>query len=55
MNIFTETENREQKQTHRLQKQAYGYQRGKEGEGQIRSLGITHTCYHIQSNQQGPT
>ena len=50
MNIFTKP-----KQTHRLQKQAYGYERGTVGEGQIRSLGITRTCYHTQSDRRGPT
>ena len=41
VNLFTK-----QKQTHRFQKQTYGYQRGNAGggvEGYIRSLGLTYT------------
>ena len=40
MNLFTK-----QKQTHRHRKQTYDYYSGKEGEGQIRPLGLTYiTC-----------
>ena len=44
MNLFTK-----QKQTHRLGKQTYGYQRGNVGGegGIIRSLGLTYTHYYI--------
>ena len=43
MNLFIK-----QKQTHRLRKQTYGYQRGKAGEeGEIRRLGLTYTHYYI--------
>ena len=43
MNLFTK-----KKQTHRLRKQTYGYQRGKVGgEGKIGSLGLTHIHYYI--------
>ena len=53
MNLFTK-----QKQTHRLQSQTYGYQRGKVA-GRRYKLGVWDP--HIQStickidNQQGPT
>ena len=35
------------KQTHRLRNKTYGYQRGKAGEGKVRSLGLTYTHYYI--------
>ena len=51
MNLFT-------KQTHRLRKQAYGYQRGKRGVWRDR-LGVwdqhIHTTMFKTYNQQGPT
>ena len=49
MNSYTK-----QKKTHRHRKQTYGYQRGKEGEGWITSLGLTDTVYKIDK-QQEPT
>ena len=42
MNLFTK-----QKQTHRLQKQTYGYQKGKVGEGINEELGLTYTHYYM--------
>ena len=36
-----------QNQTHRNRKQTYGYQRGKGGEGQLRSLGLADTNLRI--------
>ena len=36
MNVFTK-----QKQTHRRRKHTYGYQKGKDTEGKIKSLGLT--------------
>ena len=52
MNLFTK-----QKQTHRLQKQTYGYQRG-EMEGRDKS-GVRdehkQTTTYKTDNQQGPT
>ena len=42
MNLF-----KKQKETHRHRKQIYGYQRGKVGEGWIRSMGLTDTHYCI--------
>ena len=43
MNIYAK-----QKQTHRYRKQTCGYQRGEgNGEGQIRSLGLTDTYYYM--------
>ena len=37
MNLFTK-----HKQTHRLETQAYGYQRGRAGEGWTGGLGLTY-------------
>ena len=43
MNLYTK-----QRQTHRLRKQTYGYQRVREvGEGQIRSSGLAEINYYI--------
>ena len=43
MNLFTK-----QKQTHRHEKQTWGYQRGERGaERQIRSMGLTDTNHYI--------
>ena len=56
MSLFTK-----QKQTHRFQKQTYGYQRGNAGGGRCRDkLGAwdehRHTTIHNKTdNQKGPT
>ena len=42
MNLFTK-----EKQTYTHRKQTYGYQRGKWGKGEIRSLGLKYTHYYI--------
>ena len=44
MNLFTE-----QKQTHRLREQPYGYQGGRMGEGKIGSLVLTCTPCYIEN------
>ena len=50
MNLFTK-----QRQTHRLQKQTYGYQRRKVGEGKLRVWDYhIHTTIYKIGNQQGP-
>ena len=53
MNLFTK-----QKQTHRLQSQTYGYQRGKVG-GRRYRLEVQdqhiHSTVYKTDNQQGPT
>ena len=41
MNLYTK-----QKQTHRYRKQTYSYERGREGEGKIRHLGLADTNYY---------
>ena len=46
MNLFIK-----QKRTHRHRKQNYGCQRGKKGEGEIRSIELTDTHYYIKNKQ----
>ena len=51
VNLFTK-----QKQTHRLQKQTYGYQRGKVGRAKLRVWDEQiHMTIYKRDNQQGPT
>ena len=43
--------NKTKLQTHRHGKQIYGYQREKNGEGQIRNGGLTDTNYYTLNRQ----
>ena len=40
-------------QTHRHRKQAYGYQKRKQGKGKVGSLGLKHICIHSTIYKMG--
>ena len=55
MNIFTEWKQTHRQKKTKKQKQAYGYQRGKEGRDKLVVLHQTHTLLYKIDKQQGPT